>query len=94
MLDQREAGSTMTAEPLNFEKVLYGSFKGQVPAHYVFQGFESSDEFNQHLSTLLSWQVEKQDGLRTLGVESTEQIQELELSMAQLINAADSIKDF
>ena len=85
---------TFTAEPLNFEKVLYGNYSGQTPRHYIYKGFESHEEFNQHLNTLLNWQVEKQDGLSTLGVEPTEQVQELEMSMANLINTADQIKDF
>jgi len=42
-----------------------------VPRHYVFDGFESSDEFSNHLMTLLDWQAEKKDGLEVMNVESS-----------------------
>ena len=56
-----------------------------IPRHYVFDGFESSEEFRQHLNTLLEWKVENNQGLANLGVQSSQEIDDLEANMAHLI---------
>jgi hypothetical protein len=43
----------------------------QKPRHYIFNGFESSEEFSQYVSTILEWRVEQEDGLANLGVQSS-----------------------
>ena len=45
MLDEKEEGGIKKKEPLDYEKVVYGNYKNFVPAHYVFDGFESNAEF-------------------------------------------------
>jgi len=46
------------------------------------------------LNTLLEWQVETNDGLAQMGVpERNQQIEELEMSLALLINASNQVKD-
>jgi hypothetical protein len=45
VLDEKEAGGIKPKEPLNYEKVVYGNFKNFAPAHYIFDGFQSSEEF-------------------------------------------------
>jgi hypothetical protein len=34
---------------------VYGNFMNFFPRHYIFEGFESSQEFEKHLNTLLTW---------------------------------------
>ena len=54
MLDQRE-NKNQDKGPLEYEKVVYGNFLNFFPRHYVFEGFESSEEFQKHLNTLMGW---------------------------------------
>lgn len=85
MLAERESDSIKIKSPLDFEKVVHGGFLNFNSRHHVFDGFESSSEFREHVETLLDWQVEKQDGLHNLGVEPTEAVQDLEYSMGKLV---------
>jgi len=55
MLDEREREGPKVKEPLDFEQAVYGSFLNFIPRHYVFDGFESSEEFQKYLMTLLDW---------------------------------------
>ena len=36
----------------DFESAVFGSFKNFKARHYIFQGFESDQEFQDHLQTL------------------------------------------
>jgi hypothetical protein len=45
MLNERENGGIKPKDPLDFEQAVYGSFLNFVPRHYVFDGFENSQEF-------------------------------------------------
>lgn len=58
LFDENKNGKTASKE-LDFEQTVYGSFLNFVPRHYVFEGFESSKEFQEHVETLLEWQVDK-----------------------------------
>ena len=93
MLDEREVGSERPKKELDFEEVVYGSFLNFVPRHYVFEGFDSNEEFRQHLKTLLEWRVQSNEGLKNLEVEPTEAIVDLEASMGKLIEAASTVND-
>lgn len=62
--------------------MVYGGFLNFLPRHYVFEGFDSNEEFQQHLTTLLEWQVGGNDGLKNLEVEPSKEIIDLEQSMA------------
>ena len=93
MLDAREREGLKVKEPLDFQHAVYGSFLNFIPRHHVFDGFESSEEFQQHLTTLLDWQVRRNDGRKTLGVESSSAIEDLEYSLAHLVSAANQVKD-
>jgi len=55
MLTEREQNLPKTKQPLDIEKVIYGGYKNFIPKHYVFDGFESSSDFQEHLTTLLTW---------------------------------------
>lgn len=63
-----------------------------MPRHFIFDGFESSEEFQSHINTLIEWQRDN-DGLKALGVDKTKQIEDLESSMAQLIQSCNLVKD-
>ena len=55
MLTEREQNLPKSKQPLNIENVVYGGYKSFIPKHYVFDGFESSKDFQDHLKTLLTW---------------------------------------
>ena len=55
MLTEREQNLPKSKQPLNIENVVYGGYKSFIPKHYVFDGFESSTDFQDHLKTLLTW---------------------------------------
>lgn len=80
-------------ETVQYKDAVFGSYMGQIPKHYVFHGFEHNQEFQEHLKTLLSWETEKKDGLRNMGVIPTEDIKELEGAISSLIEAANTLKD-
>jgi hypothetical protein len=35
---------------------VYGGAKGFVDRHYVFKGFQNSEEFNEYLQILMEWE--------------------------------------
>lgn len=93
LLDERDQDYQKPKRQIDFEKAVYGDFLNFVPRHYIFEGFESNEEFRQHLTTLLEWQVGQNDGLATLEVDPTQEIMELEESMGKLIAAASTVND-
>lgn len=93
MINERESNKIRSKAPLDFEQAVYGGFKNLIPRHYVYDGFESNQEFAQHLHTLLQWQIEQNDGLGNLGVYRSKEVEDLEEHMAQLINTATTIQN-
>lgn len=91
LLDLRYSAAKV--EPLDFEHAVYGSFHNFKPRHHVFQGFESNEEFQGHLRTLMEWQIEQNDGLATMGVASSDEIQELEEHLGHLVQSIHQIED-
>lgn len=92
-LNQMLDGEGTVQKPIDLEQAVYGGHQNFVPRHYVFEGFAQSEEFNEHLKTLMEWQVDRHDVLASMGIEVTESVQELEVAMAQLINAATTVRD-
>ena len=45
MLTEREQKLPRIREPLELTDTIYGSYRNFIPKHYVFDGFESSQEF-------------------------------------------------
>ena len=60
MLNERFLG---TKYPTKFDinTAIYGGPRNFLSKHYVFKGFENSDEFNEYLKILLDWQLNKKD---------------------------------
>lgn len=58
LLEERFNG-TKVHQTLTFENAVYGGPKNFVPRHYIFRGFESSDDFNYCLKTLLNYEDSK-----------------------------------
>lgn len=84
MLSEQEQNAPRIRTPMNMERIVYGGYRNFVPQHYVFDGFETHEEFHQHLKTLLDWQTARRDGLAEMGVEPTKNVQELEKAMADV----------
>lgn len=56
MLDERQLGVKNEQRELNFQDAVYGGPKGFVDRHYVFKGFQNSEEFNEYLQILMEWE--------------------------------------
>ena len=55
-LDERQLGTKTEQHSLNFNDAVYGGPKGFVDRHYVFKGFQNSEEFNEYLQILMDWE--------------------------------------
>ena len=55
LIKERETGQKENP-PLTFNQAVYGGFKNFLPRHYVFKGFENSQDFDQHVKILLDWE--------------------------------------
>lgn len=58
LIKERETGEKENP-PLTFSQAVYGSYKNFLPRHYVFKGFENSNEFENHVRILLDWEAQK-----------------------------------
>lgn len=76
LLDERKNG--VTIKPLEFNTAVYGGYHGFKERYHVFKGFDTHEEFREHLSTLMEWQVEQNDGLAQMGVRQTDEVVEIE----------------
>lgn len=83
-----EDGTTQYTTPPTYEQVVYGSMKGMAPRYYVFQGFQDSVEFNDHLQTLMMFKTEPL-------VSKSEDVEarDTENAMFKLIEAATELKE-
>lgn len=55
-LDERQLGIKFEETELNIKDAIYGGAKGFVSRHYVFKGFQNSEEFNEYLQILMDWE--------------------------------------
>lgn len=58
MADERYSGHKNEPTELRMEDAVYGGQKNFIPRHYVFKGFQNSEEFNEYLSILMLWEKE------------------------------------
>jgi hypothetical protein len=54
--NERQLGSKTEQKQLEFNDAVYGGAKGFVDRHYVFKGFQNSEEFNEYLQILMEWE--------------------------------------
>lgn len=102
LLDERQIGSAREQTELSFKDAVYGGPAGFVPRHYVFKGFQNSEEFNEYLQILMQWEGEEgaaaaatslEAAASTKNLELNEQASDLQRSMADIINAAVQVKE-
>lgn len=55
-LNERELGVSHEQTELNYNDAVYGGAKGFVARHYIFKGFQDSQEFNEYLQILMDWE--------------------------------------
>ena len=75
----------------DFDSAVYGGMKNFVPRHYIYRGFEENEEFKEHMQTLLEWQTDPSRSAHMTPVDDKE-VQEIELAMTRVIEAANQIK--
>ena len=97
MLDERQLGFKTEQHELSFKDAVYGGAKGFVDRHYVFKGFQNSEEFNEYLQILMDWEkqaAEAVDGAQNVTREALDsEAAEVQRSMADIINSAVQVKE-
>jgi hypothetical protein len=63
-----------------FDTAIYGSYLGQKPRHYIYQGHEFNEEYQTHLKTLLEFKDRR--ARQNLEASQDVDVQELEKSIA------------
>jgi hypothetical protein len=91
MLDERQLGVKTEQHELSFKDAVYGGAKGFVDRHYVFKGFQNSEEFNEYLQILMDWEKDA-ESVALEGKFSRDALDseaaEIQRSMADIINSA------
>ena len=96
MLDERQLGFKTEQHELSFKDAVYGGTKGFVDRHYVFKGFQNSEEFNEYLQILMDWekQAAEVEGSQNVTREELDsEAAEVQRSMADIINSAVQVKE-
>ena len=97
MLDERQLGFKTEQHELSFKDAVYGGTKGFVDRHYVFKGFQNSQEFNEYLQILMDWEkqaAEAVEGAQNVTREELDsEAAEVQRSMADIINSAVQVKE-
>ena len=90
MLKQHSEQSYIEGARVPFEQAMFGSQKGFVARHYIYQGFANSDEFSDHIDTLLMYNQDKQAHVKGNG---SGDYRKVKLAAQRLIDAAKEVKD-
>lgn len=69
-LDERQLGSKTEQKSLEFNDAVYGGAKGFVDRHYVFKGFQNSEEFNEYLQVLMEWERDSSEAAEASAIPS------------------------
>jgi len=95
MLDERQLWIKNEQHELNFNDAVYGGAKGFVDRHYVFKGFQNSQEFNEYLQILMEWEKDAASTETTASDSRTldNEAEDIQRSMADIINAAVQVKE-
>ena len=59
MLANPQTEDYINGAKVGFDQAMFGGLKNFTARHYIYQGFSGSEEFNQHVSTLLEYQQDK-----------------------------------
>ena len=96
MLDERQLGVKTEQHELSFRDAVYGGAKGFVDRHYVFKGFQNSQEFNEYLQILMEWEKDAETAIENMSssIEAQDsEAAEIQRSMADIINSAVQVKE-
>lgn len=93
MLDERQLGIKNEQHELSFNDAVYGGAKGFVDRHYVFKGFQNSQEFNEYLQILMEWEKDASETTSTATTTFDNEAEDIQRSMADIINAAVQVKE-
>jgi hypothetical protein len=93
LLDERQLGVNNEQRELNFQDAVFGEAQGFISRHYVFKGFQNSDEFNEYLKILMDWETDTSRADSAAEVGLSDQAADIQRSMADIINAAVQVKE-
>lgn len=60
--------------------------------HYVFKGFQNSEEFNEYLQILMDWEKTAEPEVSSQQQQNDHSL-EIQQSMSDIINAAVQVKE-
>lgn len=63
MLERPTTDDYVAGAQVGFEEAQFGGGKGMPARHYIYQGFSGSEEFSEHVQTLLEYQQYKRQQL-------------------------------
>lgn len=93
MADERYSGSKYEPTSLKLEDAVYGGERNFVPRHYVFKGFQNSEEFNEYLQILMTWDKEPTKNSSKSQESKNREVADLERTMLDVMNAAKNVKE-
>ena len=91
-LDERQLGIKFEETELNIQDAVFGGQKGFVSRHYVFKGFQNSEEFNEYLQILMDWEKTAEPDVSSQQQQNDHSL-EIQQSMSDIINAAVQVKE-
>jgi len=56
MLKDHSTTDMIDGAHVPFEQAMFGGLKNYVPRHYIYQGFSGSEEFKEHVKTLIEYE--------------------------------------
>lgn len=84
MYSERNEQSKFMAGP-SYEKSVYGNMTNFEPRHYIYQGYQTSNEFRDHLETLMQFETEQKS------VSEDPATAELQKQIASLARVAEEV---
>ncbi|CDW84758.1 UNKNOWN [Stylonychia lemnae] len=93
LLDERYNGIKDYGEQSSHQ-IIFGGFKNFLSRHYVYKGFQNSEEFDHYVNILVNWKNENKQPLskKTLA-QMSQEVKELEDAMKSTISAAVQVKE-
>lgn len=85
-LDERQLGISNEQTELSYNDAVYGGAKGFVARHYVFKGFQNSEEFNEYLQILMDWEKDHNTNAAQVGDAGSSDVGAAEISTTQSLN--------
>lgn len=89
MLNERSMKEYIEGADVPIGQAMFGGAQNYLPRHYIYQGFSGSQEFKEHVETLLIYKHDKDIRQKKRGSE----LEQMKNAAKALIDAAKGVKD-